>query len=61
MQKFKRRDFIKTISAAVAVPAILRSTAFGRERYARHISPRPASCPAGYSNVRIDAFGDDDA
>jgi hypothetical protein len=27
MEKFKRRDFIKTISAAVAVPAILKSTA----------------------------------
>lgn len=28
MEKFKRRDFIKTVSAAVAVPAFLRSNAF---------------------------------
>ncbi len=31
MSKFKRRDFIKTFSAAVAAPAILKTIAFGED------------------------------
>ncbi|HEX2640761.1 MAG TPA: hypothetical protein VHL50_09330, partial [Pyrinomonadaceae bacterium] len=31
MGKFKRRDFIKTISAGIAVPALLKADVFGKE------------------------------